>query len=78
MKTIRDIAKEAGVSVSTVSRVLNNSGYCSSETRMKVERAAVDYYPNIIAQEMVKGSSKVIGVMVSHTAEYFFQNPCNF
>lgn len=75
MKTIRDIAKEAGVSVSTVSRVLNNSGYCSSETRMKVERAAVDYYPNIIAQEMVKGSSKVIGVMVSHTAEYFFQNP---
>ena len=75
MKTIRDIAKEAGVSVSTVSRVLNNSGYCSPETRLKVERAAVDYYPNIIAQEMVKGSSKIIGVMVSHTPEYFFQNP---
>lgn len=74
MKTIRDIAKEAGVSVSTVFRVLNNSGYCSPETREKVEKAAVDYYPNAIAREMVSGRSKTIGVLVSHTPEYFFQS----
>ena len=58
MKTIRDIAREAGVSISTVSRVLNNSGYCSPETRKKVEQAAADYYPNVIAREMVSGQSK--------------------
>lgn len=74
MKTIRDIAREAGVSVSTVSRVLNNSGYCSPETRERVEKAAVDYYPNVIAQEMVSGQSRTVGVLVSHTPEYFFQS----
>ena len=38
-KTIYDVAKEAGVSISTVSRVINGSGYVSAETRKKVEQA---------------------------------------
>ncbi len=39
MATIRDVAKKAGVAPMTVSRVLNNSGYVSPETRSRVEAA---------------------------------------
>ena len=53
MKTLEDISREAGVSISTVSRVLNNSGYASKATKDKVRKAAVGYVPNAIAQSMV-------------------------
>ena len=42
MPTIRDVAAEAKVSVATVSRVLNDSGYAESETRARVLTAAAD------------------------------------
>lgn len=38
-KTIKDVAREAGVSISTVSRALNNSGYVSERTRKAIEQA---------------------------------------
>ncbi|MBS6951672.1 MAG: LacI family DNA-binding transcriptional regulator [Enterocloster asparagiformis] len=74
MKTLEDISREAGVSISTVSRVLNNSGYASRETREKVRRAAVGYVPNAIAQSMVSGRSETIGILINCTPEYFFMN----
>jgi len=48
MPTIRDVAAEVKVSVATVSRVLNDSGYAESETRARVIRGAADvgYRPN--------------------------------
>ena len=48
---IKDVAKVAGVSPTTVSRVLNNRGYISEETRKKVYDAMeeINYYPNEIA-----------------------------
>ena len=48
MATISDVAKEAGLAVATVSRIMNNRGYISEEARRKVEAAAekLNYRPN--------------------------------
>lgn len=74
MKTLQDIAREAGVSVSTVSRVLNSSGYTSKATREKVRKAAAGYIPNTIAQSMVSGQTRTVGIAINCTPEYFFMN----
>lgn len=48
MANIKDVAKEAGVSVTTVSRVMNDRGYISEKTRKKVYDAMekIGYHPN--------------------------------
>lgn len=63
---IYDIAKEAGVSISTVSRVLNN-GKSSSKTREKVQAVLekYNYKPNEIARGLVKNSMKTVAVMIT-------------
>ena len=65
--TIYDIAAEAGVSASTVSRVLNNKMGVNLETRAKVERLLRKYNfePNASAQGLVSNSSKIVGIMMS-------------
>ena len=65
--TIKDIARVAGVSAQTVSRVINSSPDVSQQTRERVETliAEMDYHPNTIARSLVKQSSTNIGVMVS-------------
>ena len=52
MASIRDVAKKANVGPTTVSRVLNNSGYVSDETRQKIEAAMreLDYTPDELAR----------------------------
>ncbi|MBT2238901.1 LacI family DNA-binding transcriptional regulator, partial [Weizmannia coagulans] len=52
MATIRDVASEAGVSVATVSRVLNGKGYVNENTRKAVEAAIrkLAYKPNEVAR----------------------------
>ncbi len=74
MPTIKDVAKKANVSVATVSRVLNQSGYVSDETRRLVEAAIreLDYIPNELARSLFKKQSKIIGVIVPHLSTYFF------
>ena len=64
--TIRDIAKVANVSVSTVSRVLNKKPDVSQETQDAVNQAIVDlgYSPNIVARGLVLKRSNVIGFIV--------------
>lgn len=74
MKTLTDISQETGFSVSTISRVLNNSGYASAATREKVLKAAEGYVPNSIAQSMATGCSKTIGILINCRPEYFFMN----
>lgn len=76
MATIKDVAKEAGLSVTTVSRVMNNRGYISDETKKKVAdaMAAIGYKPNEMARMLSKQSSNIIGVIVPHiTHPYFAQ-----
>lgn len=56
MTNIKDVAIKAGVSVSTVSRVMNNRGYISQATKDKVFNAMKDlnYQPNEIAKSLFK------------------------
>ena len=64
--TIKDVAQMAGVSISTVSRVLNGLDRVSDETRHKVNEVArnLRYVPNSIAVSMITGSTKMIVVVV--------------
>lgn len=66
MASVKDVAKLAGVSIATVSRVLNNSAVVSSETRDAVLQAVkkLDYRPNLIASSLRSKDSKTIGLIV--------------
>ena len=68
MATIKDVSKETGLSIGTVSRVFNNRGYISQETRDKVEAAVkkLNYQPNALARSLSKSSSKIIGIIMFH------------
>lgn len=72
--TIRDVAQAAGVSQSTVSRVLNKNGYVSAEAQERVMQAvkALDYSPSAIAVSLSKSRSKIIGVIVPQVFASFF------
>jgi len=75
--SIKDVAKYAGVSISTVSRVLHQYKNVPEETRNKVLAAVreLNYTPNYIAQSMTRGRTKNIGVVFSTSAENAFVDP---
>ncbi len=64
--TIRDVAKLAGCSIKTVSRVINDEPYVTEETRAKVQAAirAVGYAPNISAKRLAENKSYMICVLM--------------
>mgnify|MGYP005793825779 FL=1 len=66
VNSIKDIARLSGYSISTVSRVLNNTGRISLKTREKILKIAKEnnYSQNIIAKGMRKGSLAIIGILV--------------
>jgi LacI family transcriptional regulator len=72
--TIYDIAREAGVSIATVSRVFNNSEHVSDKSRAKVLETAhkFGYHPQAIAQNLARKKSKLISVIVPVISNYFF------
>jgi DNA-binding LacI/PurR family transcriptional regulator len=64
---IYDVAKIAGVSHQTVSRVINNADYIKDDTRSKVQSAMQElgYVPNAAARALVTSKSKIVGILVS-------------
>lgn len=71
---LQDVAAHAGVSVTTVSRVLNNRGYLSDDVRRRVDDAvaALGYRPNEIARSLIGQRSTLVGLIVPTVADPFF------
>ena len=74
MATIADVAKQAGVSMMTVSRVINNSGAVSDATREKVEQAIkrLGYRPNMVARSLATNRTRLIAYVASNFANPYF------
>jgi len=72
--TIRDVARRAGVSVTTVSRALNGSGPVQEDTRLRVAAAAADlrYLPHGTARSLITRRTDVVGVVLPDLFGEFF------
>ncbi|PLS31417.1 LacI family transcriptional regulator [Bifidobacterium margollesii] len=71
--TIKDVAREAGVSIKTVSNVINDSGSMRPETRKRVKAVmdAMGYQLNVSARSLKTGHTKVIGIAVEEFKPFF-------
>lgn len=74
MANIKDVANEAGVSVTTVSRVMNNRGYISEKTRKKVYDAMdkIGYQPNELAKNFFRQKTNIIGLILPDISISFY------
>jgi LacI family transcriptional regulator len=72
--TIKDVAKEAGVSIATVSRVINSLGTVNSRTSKKVDDAILklNYKRNLIARSLKTNNTKYVGVLAPEISNNFF------
>lgn len=72
--TVIEVAQVAGVSASTVSRILNGTARVSSDKRQAVEQAIaqLNFKPNVLAQSLKRGSSMTIGVLTQDLDSAFF------
>jgi LacI family transcriptional regulator len=77
--SIIDVAKHAGLSPATVSRVLNRSGYFSFETQQKVEAAVIQlgYSPNWMARGLKGMPSRLIGLIIPDITNVFYTSLAN-
>ena len=74
--TLKDIAQKLGLSISTVSRALQNNPAIKNETRLRVNRLAkkLGYYPDILAKSLKNKKSYTIGVIVPEISHFFFSS----
>jgi LacI family transcriptional regulator len=72
--TVRDVARKAGVSAMTVSRVVNDQPGVSSETRQRIEAAIAElnYSPSKIASGLISAKTQLIGLIVPDVSNPFF------
>lgn len=75
--TLEDIAKKAGVSRSTVSRVVNDQPYVSDKVRTRVKEVikATGYHPNASARSLASRRTSMIGLVLPHSFRAFFTDP---
>lgn len=75
--TIKDIAREAGVSIATVSRTINGEDGVGPETRERIQTIArrLNYFPNLSARGLVARKPNAIGIVIPRTSEFAFSNP---
>ncbi|MBM3783618.1 MAG: LacI family transcriptional regulator [Acidobacteria bacterium] len=73
-RSLQDVAKLAGVSTATVSRVLNGIGVVKESTKLRVQRAVeqLRYHPNMHARALAGGSTRTLGLVVSNLENPFF------
>lgn len=78
--TIYDVAREAGVSIATVSKVLNNNGRISDKTRKKVHliMEQLNYQPSMVASALTSQRTGTIGLMIPDIANPFFAEAARF
>ncbi|EFM12925.1 transcriptional regulator, LacI family [Paenibacillus curdlanolyticus YK9] len=76
MVTIKDIARIAGVSPSTVSRVVSNHPRISLDTSRKVKKIMdeLGYHPNVMAKSLVSKTTNTLAILLPRPAEELFQN----
>ncbi len=74
MSTIAEVAKEAGVSVATVSRVINKAGVVSPETQQKVYAAIAkfDYHPNVWGRNLRRHESRMLLVLIPNITNPYY------
>lgn len=74
--TIKEVAKEAKVSPSTVSRVISDSSQISEETKERVREAIkkLKYKPNAIARSLANNKSRILGVILPNEAQDLIAN----
>jgi LacI family transcriptional regulator len=74
--TMRDVAKVSGLSISTVSHVLNGTRFVSADSTTKVEDAIrrLQFRANPVARNLRSGKSRLIGFVVSNMENYFYVN----
>lgn len=72
--TIDDVARQAGVAISTVSHVINGTRFVSEETKLAVEKAiaATGYIPNSLARSLARSRTNTIGIALSGTSNPYF------
>ncbi|MGK0467643.1 LacI family DNA-binding transcriptional regulator [Clostridium sp.] len=72
--SIKDVAREAGVSIATVSRVLNNIDVVNEDTKKKVKDAIkkLSYRPNIVARSLKTQKSSTIGIIIPDISNQFY------
>lgn len=72
--TVHEVARVAGVSAATVSRLLNGTAKVSDDKRQAIEQAIerLNYKPNVLAQNLKTGSSRTIGILTQSLASGYF------
>jgi DNA-binding LacI/PurR family transcriptional regulator len=76
MVSIKTIAEKSGFSTTTISRYLNENGYVSHTTRIKIQKTIKDlnYKPSLIARSLVTKKSNILGLLIPHISNPFLSN----
>ena len=74
--TLKDLAQKLGLSISTVSRALQNNPRINKDTRLRVKNLAKElgYYPDVLAKSLKNKKTYTIGVIVPEISHFFFSS----